>query len=153
MNRIEKRLADFDLELPEPPKANGLYDVYRIEGCMLYTSGQLSRLGGNVISGCLAEGDPLDEAQEAARVCVLRCLAVVKAAAGDLDRIERIISVKGFVSSRPGFSGHSKVLDAASALLLDVFGEPGRHIRTAVGVSSLPSGGLVEMEMSLKLKA
>ncbi|MBZ8134095.1 RidA family protein [Afifella sp. IM 167] len=153
MGKIEQKLADLKLELPETPKANGLYEIYRIETGVVYTSGQLSRVGEDVISGCLAEGDELDLAWKAARICVLRCLAVVKAAVGDLDKVDRIISVRGFVSSHPGFTVHSKVLDPASQLLLDLFGKAGRHVRTAVGVSSLPSGGLVEMELSVRLRS
>ncbi|POF29132.1 RidA family protein [Roseibium marinum] len=151
MSKIEKRLAEMGLRLPETPKANGLYEVFHVEGNVLFTSGQLSRGEHGVIGGCLAKDEPLDLAQEAARICVLRCLAVVKAAAGSLDLVEQCIKVNGFVAAHPDFTMHSKVLDAASELLLEIFGDRGRHVRTAVGVPSLPGGGLVELEMSVRL--
>ena len=89
----------------------------------------------------------LEQAQEAARACVLQALAQLEAVLGSLDRIERVLKVTGFVASAPGFSQQPQVIDAASELLVQLFGEHGRHARSAVGVAELPRGVPVEIEL------
>lgn len=146
-----ERLLRRGLTLPPMPRANGAYVTWLREGDRLTTSGQLSREGDSVIKGPIQAGDDLGEARRAAEVCLLRALSVAQTAVGDLDRVEGVTRLRGYVASGAGFEQHSQVLDAASDLILDLFGEPGRHIRTAVGVSSLPSGGLVEIEVTFRL--
>lgn len=149
--RIEFRLTELGIELPKSPSANGNYETWVLDQGIFATSGQLSRVGENVIEGQLNQGDNLDEARHAARVCILRCLSVAQRALGSLDRIERIITIRGFISASPNFTEHSAVLDGASDLLIEIFGDRGPHIRTSVGVASLPAGGLVEIELTARV--
>lgn len=139
------------LQLPETPRANGSYVTWHRDGDTLATSGQLSREGDGVIRGPIQAGDDLSEARRAAQVCLLRALAVARSALGDVEHVRGVISMRGYVACAADFEQHSVVLDAASELILALFGEAGQHIRTAVGVSSLPSGGLVEIEVVFRV--
>lgn len=145
---VEDRLKQLGHVLPEAPVANGLYRTWVIRNGELMTSGQLSRIGTSVLKGPIKPEDPLGKAHRAAEVCVLRCLSVAQQALGTLDNVAGVLSLRGYVACSSEFTEHSRVLDAASRLVLDVFGGKGEHIRTAIGVSSLPSGGLVELEMT-----
>ncbi|HMM19468.1 MAG TPA: RidA family protein [Selenomonadales bacterium] len=151
---VESKLAQMGLSLPAAPKPVATYvpAVLTSDG-YVYTSGQIPLASGELkYKGKV--GKDLDEAQgyEAAKVCVLNCLSVVKAEIGDLDRIERIVKVVGFVNSAPGFSQQPKVVNGASDLLGEVFGEKGRHARSAVGVCELPLDAACEVEMVVKVK-
>jgi enamine deaminase RidA (YjgF/YER057c/UK114 family) len=112
------------------------------------TSGQLPRVDGALTCvGVLGASVTVEEGYEAAKVCALNALAVLKAELGSLDRIERILAVTGYVASAPGFDQQPAVVDGASHVLHDVFGESGRHTRSAIGVAALPRGGAVEIEV------
>ncbi|MEL6323169.1 MAG: RidA family protein [Pseudomonadota bacterium] len=149
---LTSQLTEIGLTLPEPPEPNGLYVTSRVDGNRLEVSGQLSRTDTGVICGPIGKGDSLERAKEAARICLLRSLSVARETLGSLDEVSGISQMRGYIFAMPGFDAHSRVLDAASELALDLFGENGQHIRTAVGVSSLPSGGLVELEVSFYLR-
>ena len=134
--------------LPEPPKPRGSYTPVLIHDGIAYVSGQVSRVGDEVIGGCLRAGDDLTKAREAARVSALRCLSALADAVSGLGHVRQILNVRGFVKSEPSFAAHAQVLDAASEVFLQALGDRGRHARIALGVSSIPSGGLVEIELT-----
>lgn len=136
------------LALPEPPKPRGSYTPVLIHDGIAYVSGQVSRVGEDVIGGCLRAGDSLTEAREAARVSALRCLSALADAVSGLGQVRQILNVRGFVKSESSFAAHAQVLDAASEVFLEALGERGRHARIALGVSSIPGGGLVEIELT-----
>ena len=145
---IRERIAALGLVLPEPavPKFN--YVPVVVDGGVAYVSGQLPwRPDGSLAAlGKVGADVSVAEAQEAARCCVLQALAVLESALGSLDRVRRVLKVTGFVASAPTFAEQPAVIDAASRLLGDVFGEAGRHARSAVGVAALPRNVAVEIE-------
>lgn len=136
------------LELPEPAKPSFNYVPVTVHAGVAYVSGQLPKEGGEVrITGKVDGEVSIEQAQQAARICVLQALACLDDALGGLDRVSRILKIVGFVASSPGFSDQPKVLDAASTLLVEIFGEHGRHARSAVGVFELPRQSPVEIEL------
>lgn len=151
------RLAELGLALPPVVTPVGSYTPALKVGDLVYTSGQLPvvdgelRLRGKVAQG--AEGDVTPEqATAAARQCALNALAAIDAHVG-IDRIVRVVKVVGFVASAPGFTGQPGVLNGASELLGEIFGEAGVHTRSAVGVAELPLGAPVEVEMVVQVEA
>ncbi|MBL8582617.1 MAG: RidA family protein [Rhizobiaceae bacterium] len=125
-----------------------------VHGGVAHVSGQLPRVDGRIV--CLGQvGVDVDvaEATAAAEICALNALAVLEQALGDLDRIERFLRVTGFVASSPDFAEHPAVIDGASKLFHLVFGEAGRHVRSAIGVASLPRGAAVEIELSVAISS
>lgn len=149
--KIGSRLVDLGHALPPAPAPNGRYVTCMIEGNRLSTSGQLSRGPNGVIQGPIESATDLARAQQAAEICVLRGLSAVHNALGSFDRLAGVSAMRGYIFATPSFTEHSLVLDAASELILALFGEAGQHIRTAIGVSSLPAGGLVELDMEFRL--
>jgi enamine deaminase RidA (YjgF/YER057c/UK114 family) len=144
----EVRVAELGLVLhgPHPPH-DPLLAVVVHDG-IARTSGQLPRIDGRLTcTGVVGDTVTVDEAREAAAVCALNALSVLRAELGSLDRIDRILSVTGYVASAPGFEEQPAVVDGASRVLVDVFGDRGRHTRSAVGVAALPRGGAVEIEV------
>jgi enamine deaminase RidA (YjgF/YER057c/UK114 family) len=151
--QIEARLAAEGHVLPEASAPVFQYVAVVVHKDVAYVSGQIPRQGGQVMMvGKLGEQITLEEGQRAARACVLQALAQLKSELGDLGRVERILKVTGFVASAPGFNQQPQVIDAASGLLLQVFGEAGKHARSAVGVAELPRGVPVEIEMIVALR-
>jgi enamine deaminase RidA (YjgF/YER057c/UK114 family) len=150
---IERQLAELGLQLPEAAKPSFLYVPVVVHGNVAYVSGQLPKVAGDVrITGKVGADVSMDDAKEAARICVLQALAVLHEALGSLDRVERILKVNGYVASAPGFSQQPTVIDAASELLVRVFGEAGRHARAAVGVPELPRNSPVEIELTVAVR-
>lgn len=150
---IESKLKEMGLTLPEAPKPVAAYVPAVMSGGYVYTAGQIPFVGGELkYKGKV--GRDLDESQgyEAARVCVLNCLSVIKAQVGSLDNVEQVVKVTGFVSSAPGFNGQPKVINGASELLGQLFGDKGLHARSAVGVNELPLDAACEVEMIVKVK-
>jgi len=147
------RLAELGLVLPGPYPPHDPLDAVVIHGGRARTSGQLPRdLDGVIVhQGRLGDGVPVPAGAEAARWCALNALSVLQVALGDLDRIERVLSLIGFVASAPGFVEQPAVVDGASRLLHDVFGDQGRHSRSAIGVAALPRGGAVEIEVEVAI--
>lgn len=138
------------LALPEPPRPVAAYVPFVVSGNLLFTSGQIPLSEGEVaFKGKVGSDLTSEQGYLAARLCALNCLAVVKAALGSLDRVVQVVKVVGFINSAPGFTGQPGVLNGASELLSAVFGEKGRHARSAVGVNELPLDSAVEVEMIL----
>ena len=147
-DRIDARLADLGIELPGPYPPHDPLDAVVVHGGVARTSGQLPRLDGAVICcGTLGIDVAVDDARAAARVSALNGLSVLREALGSLDRVERILSVTGYVASAAGFHDQAAVIDGASAVLVEVFGDAGRHTRSAIGVAALPRGSAVELEI------
>ena len=154
MTDIDARLAELGLTLPGPYPPHDPLDAVVVHGGRARTSGQLPRdhEGKLVHPGVLGAGLTADEGAEAARWCALNALSVLRAEFGGFERIERVLTVLGFVASAPGFDAQPAVVDGASRLLYDVFGDAGRHSRSAIGVAALPRGGAVEIEVEVALK-
>ncbi|PFG73355.1 RidA family protein [Tepidiforma thermophila] len=151
----EHRLADLGIELPAVPPPAGLYAPAVRSGNQLYVSGQVPRAGdgsGVAAVGKLGHAITVEEGAALARTCALQALAVVRAELGSLDRVRRVVRVAGYVASAPGFTQHPAVINGASQLLLDVFGEAGRHARVAIGVAELPAGVPVEVEFLFEVE-
>ena len=147
---FEKKLAELGIELPEAAKPAFNYIPVTLHRGLAHVSGQLPKIGSDIlVRGKVGAEVSLEIAQGEARICILQGLACLKQALGSLDRIERILKVGGFVASAPGFNDQPKVLDAASNLLGDIFGEAGRHARSAIGVAELPRNAAVEIEMTV----
>lgn len=150
---IEARLQELQLELPVPATPVFAYVPIAIWHDVAYVSGQLPKVDNEVLAtGKVPQEVSMEQAQECARICVLQGLACLKQALGDLSKVERILKVTGFVNSSPGFDAQPKVIDAASNLLGQIFGEQGRHARSAVGVAELPRRSPVEIEFVVALK-
>lgn len=135
------------LELPEPPAPRGWYVPVMRTGTLAFVSGQLPIRGGKVaLTGALGGGISVEEGREAARLCMLNVLTALQGNGVSLESVRRVVKVTGFVRSSPDFGDQPLVLNAASELLTDIFGEAGRHARAAVGVAALPLGAAVEIE-------
>jgi enamine deaminase RidA (YjgF/YER057c/UK114 family) len=145
---IESRIMALRLTLPAPSAPAFQYVPVVIHRDVAYVSGQLPRMGGGVVRAGKVGGEvSVEHAQNAARICILQGLACLKQALGSLDQVKRILKVTGFVASAQGFVEQPAVIDAASQLLVDLFGNAGRHARSAVGVAELPRNSPVEIEM------
>lgn len=144
--QIDRRLEELGLELPQAAAPVAAYVPAVLAGGLLHVSGQLPFRDGQVITGRLGDGVSLADGQEAARRCALMLLAQVKAALGSLDRVERVVKLGAFVNSAADFTDQPKVANGASELMQAVFGEAGRHARSAVGVPTLPMGVAVEVD-------
>ena len=152
MSNVEERLRQMGLELPEPPTPVAAYVPAMRTGNLVYVSGQIPRVRGEVqFRGHLGSDLTIEDGRAAARLCALNALAAVKKEIGDLDRVSRIVKVTGFVSSAAGFNEQPKVVDGASVFLNELLGEKGRHSRSAVGVNELPLGVAVELEMIVEV--
>ena len=151
---IDQRLAELGITLPEPAAPVAAYVPAVEANGLLHISGQISFAeDGSLVKGRLGEDVDLDAGIAAARRCGVMLLAQIKAALGSLDRVERIVKLGVFVSSAPQFTDQPKVANGASELMQDVFGEPGRHARSAVGVAALPLGVSVEVDAIVAVKA
>lgn len=150
--RVEERLTELGIELPEAPKALASYVPVAVAGGFAFVAGQVATEGGEPLhpGHVGAEVGP-DEAREAARRCALQAIAALRAELGDLDRVRRIAQVTVFVASAPGFTGQPQVANAASELLIEVFGDAGRHARAALGVAELPLGAPVEVALTAEV--
>ena len=143
---IDKRLYDMGITLPEPAAPVASYVATVEHGGLLHISGQLPFVDGQIVKGRLGESVTLDDGVNAARACGIMILAQAKAALGSLERVERVVKLGGFVSSTGDFVDQPKVVNGASDLMMAVFGENGRHARSAVGVPVLPLGAAVEVD-------
>jgi enamine deaminase RidA (YjgF/YER057c/UK114 family) len=150
---IDNRLAELGITLPQPAAPVASYVPAVEAGGLLHISGQIS-VGedGNLILGRLGEDMNLERGVDAARRCGIMLLAQIKAALGSLDRVERIVKLGAFVNSAPSFTDQPKVANGASELMQEVFGEAGRHARSAVGVPVLPLGVAVEVDAIVAVK-
>jgi enamine deaminase RidA (YjgF/YER057c/UK114 family) len=149
---IEEKLVSLGIALPIPPASAGSYVPVVISGNLAFVSGQIPAEGRQVkFKGKVGRDLPMEEGQHGARLCTVNALAQLKAELGNLDRIKRFVKVTGFVNCDPSFTEHPKVINGASDLLVQVFGDRGKHARAAVGVSSLPLDSAVEIEFVVEI--
>lgn len=152
-NDIAARLAAQSIVLPEPAAPVAAYVPTVQAGNLLHLSGQLPFDNGQLMTGRLGEDRDDDYGYAAARACAIMIMAQVKTALGSLDRVERIVKLNVFVNSAPGFTAQPKVANGASELMEQIFGDAGRHARSAVGVAALPLGAAVEIDAVIAVKA
>ncbi|OHC98118.1 MAG: hypothetical protein A3H25_15690 [Sphingomonadales bacterium RIFCSPLOWO2_12_FULL_63_15] len=143
---IDARLAELGITLPQAATPVAAYVSSVEAGGMLHISGQISLAPDGLMTGRLGEDRDLDYGVAAARICGLNLIAQMKAALGSLDRVERVVKLGAFISSAPSFTDQPKVANGASELMVDVFGNAGKHARSAVGVPVLPLGAVVEID-------
>jgi len=152
--KIETRLNELVIELPEAPAPAANYVPYVVLGDMVYISGQISKDANGLICGKLGDNTSVEDGAAAARVCGLNLIAQLRAACGgDLDQVVKIVKLGGFVNATADFTGHPMVINGASDLMAEVFGDMGAHARAAVGCASLPLGVAVEVEGIFQISA
>lgn len=152
--RIEARLAELGVTLPEAPAPAANYVPFVVSGSHVYVSGQISRDARGLITGRLGDDIDIAEGARAARSCALALLAQLRAAlGGDLDRLVRVVKLTGFVNSTPGFADQPAVINGASDFLVEALGEAGRHARSAVSAAALPMGVAVEIEAIFEVRS
>lgn len=152
MSQVEQRLRELGFELPPPAKPLAAYVPTVRTGNLVFVSGQAPRKGDRQITGRVGQDLTLEEGYEAAQYCILGALSALKAEIGDLDNVVRIVKVLGWVNSAPDFDQQPFVINGASELLEKVFGERGRHARSAVSAHVLPFNIAVEIEMIAEVK-
>jgi enamine deaminase RidA (YjgF/YER057c/UK114 family) len=153
MGKVESKLNELKLSLPDAAKPVAAYISAKRTGNLVFTAGQLPMVNGELISkGLLGQDIEIDEANSAARICTLNALAAIKGVIGDLDRIKQIVRVVGYVASVPTFTQQPAVVNGASELLLEIFGENGKHARSAVGMAALPLNASVEIELTVEVE-
>ena len=151
---FEARMQALGLIIPEPPKPAGHFVPAVQAGNLLFVSGQISAISGQIfIQGKLGRDLSIEQGQEAARLALHNVLAVIRSSVSTLDRIKRIIKLNGWVASAEGFNGQPQVVDGASMLLEEIFGEVGKHARAAIGVAELPLGASVELELIVEVES
>ncbi len=148
-----EKLREMNIEIPEAPKPLAAYIPATKVGDLVFTAGQLPVKDGKLqYSGKVGSEVSEDNAMNAAKLSAINCLGVIKAEIGNLDKIEKIVKVTVFVNSAEGFTSQPKVANGASEFLVEVFGEAGKHVRSAVGVNELPINAAVEIEMIVKIR-
>ncbi len=149
----EAKLKQLGITLPPCPRPLANYVPYRVAGDLVFISGQIPVVDGEVTcKGAVGGGVSVDDARAAARVCATNLLAVAREAAGDLSHVE-FLRVEGFVASAPGFTGQPAVVNGASDFLVEILGDAGKHSRFAVGVAELPAGASVEIGAVVRVTA
>ena len=149
----EKKLEEMEIELPAAPKPMGAYVPALVAGSLAFVSGEKASVEGTMAYTGKVGGDlTIEEGYQAARICGINCLAALRSTLGSLDDVKRVVKVVGYVNSAPGFNQQPKVVNGASELFLEVFGEGGQHARVAVGVNELPDDSPVEVSMIVKLR-
>lgn len=153
MSKVEKRLNEIGINLPVVQRPLGSYVPCLQTGNLLYLSGLLPLRGGKLMrTGRVGESVPLTDAQEEARQIVINALAIMKDYLGSLDRIKRCVRLNGYIASADGFIEQPKVLNAASDLIVEIFGDAGRHTRTAIGVYILPLNSPIEIDFIFEVE-
>lgn len=149
---IEEKLRVLGIVLPEPPVPAGSYIPVVRTGNLLFVSGQIPMENGKVIYTGKVTDDNIEMAQKSARMCAINILAQIKREVGDLENISRIVRLSGFVNSTPEFSQQPKIINSASDLIFEIFGEKGKHSRIAVGVANLPLNSMTEIDAIVETK-
>jgi enamine deaminase RidA (YjgF/YER057c/UK114 family) len=151
---IERKLAELGIEVPAPPLPAAHYIPYVLVGDLLFVGGNTGRLNGqpHAYTGKVGDHVTLEQAYQMARHCALNHLAIIKSAVGDLDRVERFVKLLGFVNVAPGFTKMPQVVNGASDLFIEIWGERGQHARAALGVASLANEAPVETEVILQIR-
>jgi enamine deaminase RidA (YjgF/YER057c/UK114 family) len=147
----DENLAALGFALPQSPAPGGNYVSAKQVGAILYLAGVISTGPDGVITGTVGHDRSVEDGYAAARACALMQLAVLKRELGSLARVVEVLTVNGYVNAAPGFADSPAVINGASDLLVSVFGEAGRHVRAAVGVSALPRNALVEVQMTVRV--
>jgi len=149
---INERLKELGIEIPEAPKPLAAYVPALRTGNYVFTAGQLPLKNGELLyAGKVGWDITAEDAVKAAEICAINCLSAVKTAIGDLNKIKQIVKIVAFVASAEGFTAQPAVANGASELMLKIFGESGKHARSAVGVAELPRGASVEIEMIVEV--
>ncbi|MCJ8306340.1 MAG: RidA family protein [Nitrosopumilus sp.] len=148
---IEEKLESLGITLPNPPTPAGSYVPVIRTGNLLFISGQIPMENGKVIFKGKVSDDNLETAQKSAKMCAINILAQIKREVGDLDKVSKIVRLSGFVNSVSEFTQHPKVINPASDLFFEIFGEKGKHSRIAVGVASLPLGSMTEIDAIIEV--
>jgi enamine deaminase RidA (YjgF/YER057c/UK114 family) len=148
---IESRLSELGIVLPALPSSGGNYIPAKTVGRIVYLSGVISTGAAGVITGTVGAGRTIEEGYAAARACSLTHLAVLKRHLGSLEAVKNIVGVNGYVNAIAGFAESPAVINGASDFLVEIFGEAGRHVRAAIGVSALPRNALVEVQMTVEI--
>jgi len=152
LSRIETKIQMLGLILPEIPKPLASYVPAKQSGKLVFTAGQLPLVKGDlVLKGILGQDVFVEEAHKAAQICTLNALAAIKGVIGDLDRINQVVKVVGYVASTSTFTQQPAIINGASELLLEIFGEAGKHARSAVGMAVLPLNASVEVELIVEV--
>lgn len=149
---IDEKLKSLGIELATPPKPVGAYLPVVISNNLAYVSGQIPIKDGKLIHEGKVNDENIEEARKSAKLCAINILAQLKSEIGDLDKISKIVKVSGFVNSESNFTQHPKVINAASDLFFEIFGEKGQHARIAVGVSSLPLNSMTEIDAVVEIE-
>lgn len=149
----EESFKKLCLNLPGLPAPGGNYLSAKRVGAIVYLAGVISTADGEVVTGTLGGDRTVDEGYAAARLCALTQLAVLRRELGSLDAVLSVVSLNGYVNAIPGFASSPQVINGASDLLVAVFGDAGRHVRAAVGVSALPRNALVELQMTVEVQS
>jgi enamine deaminase RidA (YjgF/YER057c/UK114 family) len=153
MSNVESRLESLGIVLPNAARPVASYIPAKKVGNLIFTSGQLPMVNGELISkGLLGQSVEIEEANMAAKICTLNALAAIKNLIGDLDKIQQIVKVTGYVACVPTFIEQPAVVNGASEFLVELFGESGKHARSAVGMSSLPLNSSVEIELTVEVR-
>jgi enamine deaminase RidA (YjgF/YER057c/UK114 family) len=153
MKNIEDRINQLGLILPPAPNPVASYIPAKQTGNLVFTAGQLPVVNGEIVSkGLLGHDVDVEQANRAAQVCTLNALAAIKGVIGDLNRIKQVVRVVGYVASIPTFTQQPAVVNGASELLLELFGEAGKHARSAVGMAVLPLNASVEIELTVEVE-
>jgi enamine deaminase RidA (YjgF/YER057c/UK114 family) len=147
----EARLQEMGLVLPALPAVGGNYLAAKTVGHMVYLAGVISTTSAGVMTGTVGIDRTIDEGYDAARACALTQLAVLQRHVGSLDLVKGIVSVNGYVNAVAGFEDSPRVINGASDLFVEVFGDKGRHVRAAIGVSALPRQAMVELQMTVEV--
>ena len=147
-NTIDARLKELGITIPEAPAPAANYVPFTTSGNLVFVAGQVPFVDGKLTkTGRVGEDASVEDGYEQARICAINLIAQVKVACGgDLDRVRRVVKLGGFVASAPNFTGHPAVVNGASDLMVDVFGDAGKHARFAIGANVLPLGCVVEID-------
>jgi enamine deaminase RidA (YjgF/YER057c/UK114 family) len=150
--RVEDKLKELEIELPDYPKPAAVYVPAVLVDNIIYVSGQTPKNGDKLLyKGKVGSELSIEDGVKAAEICVIRCISAIKSVVGDLDKVERVIKLTGYVNCHGDFEKQSLVIDGASKLLEKIFGEKGKHARVAIGSNALPGNAAVEIEMVVKV--
>jgi enamine deaminase RidA (YjgF/YER057c/UK114 family) len=151
---FEARIKELGLIIPEPPKPAGRFVPAVQVGNLIFVSGQIPAISGKLFAkGKLGRDLSIEQGQEAARQALLNVLAAIRSTTGTLDTVKRIVKLNGWIASAEGFNSQPQVVDGASLLLEEIFGEAGKHARAAIGVAELPLGAPVELELIAEVQS
>ncbi len=154
MSQIAAKLASLGLTLPNPPTPGGSYVPHRIHGDTLILAGVISSFNGQMTHvGQVGREQTVETAREAAKICALNVLAAIQGALGSLDRVDSFLYVGGYVNAIPAFPDAPSVINGASDLFVELYGEAGRHARAAIAVAGLPKNATVEIQVTVSIKA